>query len=82
MKEAVLAGAKRIYEHNDVDTILAQQIVCFLNRFEGLYQNPLQLVVRVKLYELLETLILLDNDIINQGIKDRRFTDFIMVLSP
>ena len=34
---------------------------------------------RVKLYELLETLIDLDNLIVNIAIKDRKFTEFVMV---
>jgi len=34
----------------------------------------------VKLYELLETLISLDNLIVNHAIKDRRFCEFLMVI--
>lgn len=33
---------------------------------------------RVKLYELLETLVDLDNLIVNLAIKDRKFAEFIM----
>jgi len=34
---------------------------------------------RVKLYELLETLISLDNLIVNIAIKERQFAEFVMV---
>jgi hypothetical protein len=40
----------------------------------------IQVSTRVKLYELLETLVSLDNLIVNLAIKDRRFADFVMVI--
>jgi hypothetical protein len=41
--------------------------------------SGLQVSTRVKLYELLETLVSLDNLIVNIAIKDKQFSEFIMV---
>ena len=41
--------------------------------------SGLQVSTRVKLYELLETLVQLDNLIVNIAIKDKLFSEFIMV---
>jgi hypothetical protein len=41
--------------------------------------SGLQISTRVKLYELLETLVSLDNLIVNIAIKDKQFSEFIMV---
>jgi hypothetical protein len=59
---------------------LAQQIVSFLGRFEGILKVPaLKLLIRVKLYELLNIIIKIDNEIINKGICDKIFTDLLVV---
>jgi hypothetical protein len=51
-----------------------------LDRFEGLIMlQNLKLVYRVKLYDLLETLISLNNDAINSAIKDRAFANIVIV---
>jgi hypothetical protein len=42
--------------------------------------SGLQVGARIKLYELLETLVSLDNLIVNLAIKDRKFTEFLMVI--
>ena len=36
------------------------------------------MIIKVKLYELIETLLLLDNEIINNAIGERSFQDIIM----
>ena len=36
-------------------------------------------MVRVKLYELLDIIIRLDNEMINKSINERKFTDIIVV---
>jgi hypothetical protein len=36
-------------------------------------------MIKVKFYELLQTLITLDNEIINKAIEERRFCDILMV---
>lgn len=86
MKERLLAGVSRIYEHDEVNPLLAQQIVSFLPRYEQFFAPTASAIVgglsvsaRVKLYELLETLVSLDNLIVNLAIKDKRFAEFIMV---
>lgn len=55
-----------------------------LPRYEQMFNTQLntsglQVSTRVKLYELLETLVSLDNLIVNIAIKDKRFSEFIMV---
>jgi hypothetical protein len=83
MKAKLLSGVERIYEQHEVNPLLAQQIVTFLPRYEQLFAaqqtHGLQVGTRVKLYELLETLIDLDNLIVNIAIKDRKFAEFVMV---
>jgi len=37
------------------------------------------MIIKVKMYELLETLINLDNEIINKAITNRSFIDLVMV---
>lgn len=37
------------------------------------------MIIKVKLYELLETLIQLDNEIINKSVNERAFLSIIMV---
>ncbi len=83
MKAKLLKGVERIYEQHEVNPLLAQQIVTFLPRYEQLFTpqqtHGLQVGTRVKLYELLETLIDLDNLIVNIAIKDRKFAEYVMV---
>ena len=56
-----------------------------LQRYEQLFVPQeavgLSVLTRVTLYKLLETLVSLDNLIVNHAIKDRRFCDFLMVSS-
>lgn len=81
MKQAVLQGAKKLYnKKTDLSPLLTQQIVSFLGKFVSILQVPgLKLLIRVKLYELLHILIDLDNQIINKGIAEKGFTDIIVV---
>lgn len=52
----------------------------FFGKFENLFKlEHLKLLNRLKLYELLQIMILLDNDIINTGLYERSFTDLVMV---
>ena len=83
MKERILAGATRIYQQDEVNPLLTQQIVTVLPRYEQMFtthmnMSGLQVSTRVKLYELLETLVQLDNLIVNIALKDKSFSDFIM----
>jgi hypothetical protein len=59
--------------------LLAQQIVTFLPRYEQLFNPGVTVGMRIRLYELLETFVALDNLIVNNGIKERKFCDFVMV---
>ena len=43
--------------------------------------NGLKLMVKVKLYELLSTLILIDNEVINKAIAEKSFMALIAVIS-
>jgi hypothetical protein len=42
--------------------------------------NGLKLMVKVKLYELLSTLILIDNEVINKAIAEKSFNALIAVI--
>ena len=81
MKQALMQGAKKIYsKSSDVSPLLAQQIVSFMGKFEGILKvSGLKLLIRVKLYELLHTLIQIDNEIINKGISERGIPDLVVV---
>jgi hypothetical protein len=39
MKERILQGVTRIYQRTDVATLLAQQIVGFMGKIEGLLEQ-------------------------------------------
>jgi hypothetical protein len=55
--------------------------VSCLKRFENLLAtNGLKLMVKVKLYELLSTLILIDNEVINKAIAEKSFNALIAVI--
>ena len=83
MKQALLQGARRIFDRNsslDLNILLTQQIASFFGKFESLFklENGLKLLNRVKLYELLHVMVLLDNPIINEGLAQRGFAEQIM----
>eukprot|EP00347_Sterkiella_histriomuscorum_P003094 403365611 len=80
LKNALMLGAKKIYDKQaDLNALIAQQIVSFFGKFQGLFQlQHLKLLNRVKLYELLQIMVLLDNEHINKGLIDKSFTDIIM----
>ena len=51
-----------------------------MNKYEALMRSvTLKLLIRVKLYELLEVLVEMDNEHILRAIQQRQFTDVIMV---
>jgi len=51
-----------------------------MGKFEGILKvSGLKLLIRVKLYELLHTLIQIDNEIINKGISERGIPDLVVV---
>ena len=80
MKQKLLQGAKRLYnKYTDVSQLLAQQIVSFLGKFEGVLKvSGLKLIIRVKLYELLNILVKMDIELINRGICEKGFTDLLV----
>lgn len=82
LKMALLQGARKIYDKNsqeDLNSLLSQQIVSFFVKFESLFkQEGLKVINRVKLYELLQTMVLLDNETINEGLSQRGFVEQLM----
>ena len=74
LKNKILGKALSIYTREDVDNLLASQIVLFLPQFEKmLFSEDLSKVTRLKLYELLNTLILIDNTHINDALSQKTF---------
>ena len=67
LKNALLQGAHKFYNKaTDITPLLSQQLVSFLGKYESLFKlQHLKLLNRVKLYELLEIMILLDNEVIS-----------------
>lgn len=83
LKNALLQGARRIFDRNsstDLNILLTQQIASFFSKFESLFklEGGLKVLNRVKLYELLQVMVLLDNQIINEGLAQRGFAEQIM----
>ena len=65
-KKNLLQTKKRIYKKTDLSTILAQQILTVLFRFEVILGNvDTPVLIRIMLYELLSVLIRLDHKLIN-----------------
>ena len=65
-KKTLMQTKKRIYKKTDLSTILAQQILTVIFRFEVILANvDTPMMIRIKLYELLSVLIRLDHKLIN-----------------
>ena len=64
MKENVFKGAEKIYSKDDINSqyMLVDQITNIMIKFENLMKIPeTKTIIKVKLYELLATLINIDN---------------------
>ena len=81
-KAAVLGTVGRLYEPGELDSLLANQIQSFLTKLEqALADSSKGTLVRIIMYDLLSTLIQIDNSILCQGIISREF-DYILIVMP
>ena len=66
-RQNVLRGKVRIYQKTELQQLIVQQIKTIIFRFEMiLYLDQTQTITRIKIYELLTTLIRLDNQSIDE----------------
>jgi hypothetical protein len=71
-KKNLLQTKKRIYKKTDLSTMLAQQILTVLFRFEVILATvDTPIMIRIKLYELLSVLIRLDHKLINTALSEQ-----------
>lgn len=65
----MLSNKKRIYEKDEINDLILNQIITVLFRFEMILSNAdTSTIIRVKLYELLSILIRLDYKEINEAL--------------
>jgi hypothetical protein len=65
----LLSNKKRIYEKDEINDLILNQIITVLFRFEMILSSAdTSTIIRVKLYELLSILIRLDYKEINEAL--------------
>lgn len=65
----MLSNKKRIYEKDEINDLILNQIITVLFRFEMILSSAdTSTIIRVKLYELLSILIRLDYKEINEAL--------------
>lgn len=71
MRQNTVAGKKKIFDKQDLQVLIAQQISMFVAKFEGLLSKPeTKTCVRMRLYQLIATFIELDDAVISTAFSE------------
>lgn len=71
MRQNTVAGKKKIFEKQDFQVLIAQQISMFLAKFEGLLSDSkTKTCVRIRLYQLIATFLELDDEAISNAFSE------------